>query len=250
MAARNKKKTSPPKKRGKSPPKKRGKPPPRKKGSKPARKSRKTGNKTTSTRAKARKPPVKTNSKMTIRRNSSAPQVVIRRNAAPRRAEPDAEVETDGRTPLTERFEEMGGSHAAAAVGAGAVGNVLGVIAVGQGWIGPKLTAGLMMGSGAATTAAGWYWDADHLMAAGAGLTTAGAFSLTNQYAVDAYEAMEKKAEEKREKAAAERAQTEKARRLAEARALLATEAKKTRNGRRIVVMDDDGEVIEYPDAT
>ncbi len=86
-------------------------------------------------------------------------------------------------------------------------------------------------------------------MAAGVGLTTAGAFSMTNQIAVDAYEAMQKKAKEKREKAEAAQAEKDKAERLAEARALLEAEGNKPRNGRRIVVMDEDDTIIEFPEA-
>ena len=57
--------------------------------------------------------------------------MIIRRNAAPKRARaPSDDQEERERKALTERMDEMGGSHVAAGVGAGAIGNVLGVIAV------------------------------------------------------------------------------------------------------------------------
>lgn len=175
-------------------------------------------------------------------------KMIIRRNAAPKRARaPSDDQEERERKALTERMDEMGGSHVAAGVGAGAIGNVLGVIAVGKGWVSPKWTAGLLMGSGAATMAAGWYWEWDHVMAVGAGMTTAGAFSITNQLAVDAYEAMETKAAEKRKKREEEEAEKERLKRLADARELLEAEAekKKTRNARRIVILDGNGEPLD-----
>ena len=95
----------------------------------------------------------------------------------------------------------------------------------------------------ALTTAAGWYWERDHMMAAGVGMATAGAFSIANQVAIDTYEAMEKRAEERRAKQEAE----QEAKRLAEARALL-DKHNQTRNARRFVVLDQDGDVIDVPD--
>jgi hypothetical protein len=178
--------------------------------------------------------------------------MIIRRNAAPRaspaRSNPP-KLATLPEPTLSDRIHEMGGSHVAVGVGAGALGNVLGVLAVGKGWIGPKATAGIIMGTGAATTAAGYYWDADHLMTAGVGLTAAGGFSLANQLAVDAYEAAEKKAEEKREAEEKEAREN----RLAEARKLIQAEnqRKEARNGPRLIVVqsrDDDDDDIEYDD--
>ncbi len=149
---------------------------------------------------------------------------------------------------MTTRVDDMSGSHVASGIGAGTLANAVGVLMVGKGWIGPKLTAGLLMGTGVATAAAGWYWEMDHMMAAGAGVATAGTFSMTNQLAVDAYMAMEERAAEKRKKAAAEEESKEREKRLADARALLAEEKKKQqRNGRRIVVLDQNGDPIhEY----
>ena len=170
-------------------------------------------------------------------------KMIIRRNAAPARARPAPVAEEPERTALSERIESMDGSHVAAGVGVGALANVLGVITVGRGWVGPKTTAGLLMGAGALTTAAGYYWERDHMMAAGVGVATAGAFSIANQVAIDAYEAMEKRADEKRAKQEAEK----EAKRLAEARALLERH-NQTRNARRLVVLDQDGEVIHVPD--
>jgi hypothetical protein len=177
------------------------------------------------------------------------PKMIIRRNAALSR--PIASSMETQRAPLTRRVEGMDGSHVTAGAVAGALGTVAGVVVAGQGWIGPKVTAGILMGAGAATTAAGWYWDADHLMVAGVGITAAGTLSLTNQFAVDAYEAMEKRAEEKREKKGQEQAEQDQKRRNAEARAIIETEAQRQqmRNSRRIVVVDTDGEVIEESQA-
>lgn len=179
--------------------------------------------------------------------------VILRRNAAPSRARaPDkaealAKADDDARTPIVERIEDMGGSHVAAAVIGGSIGNVVGVIAAAQGWIGPKWAAGVLMGGGLSAMAAGWYWEKDHVMATGAGVTAAGAFSMVNQVAVDAYEAVERKAEEKRARKEAEEAEKERKKRLDDARALLEDEAKKkaTRNARRIVILDRDGEPID-----
>lgn len=177
--------------------------------------------------------------------------VILRRNAAPTRArsrpkdEPDEEE--NERRPLTERMEDMGPSHVVAAVAGGSLANVAGVVATAQGWIGPKWAAGSLMGGGLTTAAAGWYWDSDHAMATGAGIAAAGAFSIVNQLAVDAYEAMEKKAQEKRARKKVEEEKKEREQRLAEARTLLDEEAKKkgTRNARRIVVLDQEGEPID-----
>lgn len=174
------------------------------------------------------------------------PKMLIRRNAAPIRSKSSSTKNDEpSRTSMGERFDGMGGSHVAAGIGAGALGNICGIVAVGQGWVGPKITAGLLMGTGVAATAAGWYWEMDHMMAAGAGLTTAGAFSMTNQIAVDTYEAMEKKAEERQQKGKKEADAKEREKRLADARALLAAEQGKQRNTRRIVVMDQNGEPID-----
>lgn len=175
-----------------------------------------------------------------------------RRNAAPVPATTRPVVDAvdtsaeDERRAFTERMDEMGGSHMGACVAAGALGNALGVVMVGQGWIPPKLIATLMIGAGAATTGAGWYWDMDHMMAAGAGVTAAGAFSMANQVAVDAYEAMEKRADEKRAEREAKQAAADEAKRLAEARALLEAEKNRTRNGRRFVLVDENGDPQDF----
>ena len=156
--------------------------------------------------ARQRKPPPK----LRIRRNAApanAPPVrnaappAPRRNAAPKRqSAPNVkEAEEDTRAPMKDRLQNMDGSHVAAGLAAGAIGNTIGVLLVGQGWASPKATAGVLIGTGGAATAAGYWWEADHLMAAGAGLATAGTFSLANQYAVDAYESLEQKAKDKKE---------------------------------------------------
>lgn len=174
------------------------------------------------------------------RRNAAAnPALTVQtRNAATVAAEPESE-----RTPIQERVQEMGGVHVAAGVGAGALGNMLGVLAVGKGWLGPKTTASILVGSGAAAATAGYFWESDHLMAAGAGLAAAGTFSLSNQYAIDAYESVEERAKEKRE----ERERKDMQKRLAEARLLIEAEKKEQirRNGaRHVVVLDAQGNEI------
>lgn len=170
-------------------------------------------------------------------------KMVIRRNAVPARTRQTSKSEEESeRTALTERVEGMDGTHVAAVIGAGTLANVLAVIAVGRGWIGPKVIAGLCIGAGAATTAGGWYWERDHMMAAGVGMAAAGAFSIANQVSIDAYESMEKRAEEKKAKKEAEA----EAKRLADARALL-EQHKQTRNAHRLVVLDQDGDIIDVP---
>jgi len=185
-------------------------------------------------------------SKPPPRRTKPPPQMVIRRNAAPVRAASakPAQPKKSERTPIVERMQDMGGGHVAAAIGAGAAGNIIGVIAVGQGWLSPKTSAGLLVGTGAATTAAGYYWESDHVMAAGAGLTAAGTFSLINQYAIDAYEAGEKRAQEKK----AERDKKNEAKRIADAHALVEAEKQKERRNARFVVID--GGKTEHPECT
>ena len=119
--------------------------------------------------------------------------------------------------------------------------------AVGQGWLGPKTSAGILIGAGVATIGAGWYWEWDHMMSMGAGLTAAGTFSLANQLSVDGYRAMEKRAQEKRAKAEAEKEEKEHQKRVADARALIQAEEKKKRNARRIVLVDQDDESADDP---
>ena len=83
------------------------------------------------------------------------PRSIIR-NAAPARAAPRSAPteEEPERTALTTRVDDMGASHVGAGIGAGVLGNAVSVLLVGQGWVGPKLTAGLLVGTGAAATAA------------------------------------------------------------------------------------------------
>ncbi len=183
-------------------------------------------------------------SRRTPQKQTSPPQPppkIIIRNA---RHAPAVVDDDDERNAFGDRLEEMGGSHVAAGVGAGTLGTALGVTLVGKGWIGPKLTAGLLAGTGLAASAAGYYWDADHLMAAGAGLAAAGTFSLANQYAIDTYEALEKKAKEKRKKTAEAVAEKEERDRVEAARETLAEDGKR-RNGRRLVIVDSDGTMTE-----
>lgn len=134
----------------------------------------------------------------TMKRRKAPPEVKIRNNARPSPTK-DEQSEKERRK-LSERMREMDASHALIATAAGTIGNALSVLLVGLGWASPKATAGVLMGTGAATAAAGYYWEADHAMVAGAGLTTAGTWSLAQQYAVDAYEAIENRLEDKKAK--------------------------------------------------
>ncbi|MCG8422062.1 MAG: hypothetical protein MJE77_29415 [Proteobacteria bacterium] len=176
------------------------------------------------------------------KRNKPPPKVTIRRNAASAGSSSDDEGES--RPSIRERLQEMGGTHAAAGAAAGTVGTMLGVFVAGMGWIKPKNTAGILLGTGAATTTAGYLLNRNHLMAAGTGLAAAGTYSLINQYSVDAYEALEEKDKKKTE----EREKAEKQKLLAAAR-----EAAKHANQRnaseavqhlRIVDADDEFEDV------
>ena len=201
-----------------------------------------------SSQTKARKRPAdKPRAKSPKKKRASPARTVIRRNAAPATVDVSDEVaDTAERTALTAHIDEMGGSHMAAGIGAGAVGNAASILMVGQGLIGPKWAATLLMGTGAAATAAGWYWEMDHLMAAGIGITASGAFSVANQLAVEAHDAIEKRAEEKRARRDAEASDKARAQRLAEARALLEAEKNKTRNAARFVILDEDGQPLDF----
>jgi hypothetical protein len=141
--------------------------------------------------------------------------MVLRRNGPPARpaiapVPVMSAYATGGKPPgeddsLKARIEQMSAAHVVTGLGAGAVGNALGVLIVGQGWLGPKAAAGLLMGTGAAAATAGYFMESDHVMVAGAGLSVAGTFSLANQYAVYAYEEAERRAEEKAHKQLQER---------------------------------------------
>jgi len=157
----------------------------------------------------------------------------------------EAEAGRPRRT-LSERVAGMGASHVVAAVGSGTAFTALSVTAVGQGWIGGKTSAGIMMGVGTATAAVGVYGEHDHLMMAGAGVAAAGAVSMANQLAVDGYEAVEKRAAERKAKKQAEKEAQEAAEKLAEARALVEAEDKKRRNAQRIVITDEYGNPMEF----
>ncbi|MCG8419455.1 MAG: hypothetical protein MJE77_16110 [Proteobacteria bacterium] len=146
------------------------------------------------------------------KRNKSPPKFTIRRNADSADSSTDDQNQT--RPSMGERLQELDGAHVGSGVAAGAVGNALGVLVVGLGWLGPKVTAGLLLGTGATATTAGYFLERNHLMAAGTGLAAAGTFSLINQYAVDAYEALDDRDRRKKE----EREQEEHRKRLAAAR--------------------------------
>ena len=147
---------------------------------------------------------------------------------------------------MAERIDNMGTSHVVAAATAGAISSALAVAAVGQGWVGPKTSAGILLGAGAATTAYGWHAEHDHVMMAGAGVTAAGAVSLANQLAIDGYESIQKRAAKKKAEKKAEDEAKDKAERLADARALLAEEEKKQPNAQRIVILNEDGAPEDY----
>ena len=82
-------------------------------------------------------------------------------------------------------------AHVAAGIGAGIVSRALGVLAVGKGWIGPKLTAGLMAGGGLAAIGAGLASQSVWMTAAGAGLAASGILSFVTQAAIGLYEAID-----------------------------------------------------------
>lgn len=218
MSRKKKKKTAP--KKGKSPPR------------------NKCQDKCSTSRNAAAKP--KTNSrqtdpKMIVKNNNTKPATKSKPKPQTKPKGNSAGVEEE-RAPILERVSNMGGSHVAAVAASGVVCNALGVLSIGKGWTGPKTTAGLMMGAGAVATGSGWYWDMDHVMAMGVGATAAGAFSMANILAVDTYDAMEKRAAEKRKKLQTEEEAKDKQKRLVEARALIAAENKKHRNARRITI--------------
>ena len=190
---------------------------------------------------KKREPPAKM-----IVRPTTAP--ARKSESPPARAQDSAAEETDDkRTPFGERVANMGASHAATAAGAGVVSTAASVFIVGKGWASPKLTSGLVAGTGAAATAAGYHWESDHLMAAGVGMTAAGGILLSGQYAVDLYQGMEKRAADKRAKKEAEKESGKKGASDAKDRDKA---DKGRRNARRIVIasQEHDDDVYEYDD--
>jgi hypothetical protein len=172
------------------------------------------------------------------------PRMIIRRNAAPRHIEPPrprAEPK-DEEQPLfcvTRSQAVLGASMTAGAT-------LLGVVAAGKGWLDPKTAGGLLLGTGIAAAAAGLVWEVKPMTAAGGALMTAGGLSLVNQLGVYGFEKYEERLEAKRE----QKAEEDRTKRLADARAMIEAEAKakqqNMRNGRRIVVVDAEGEVIEH----
>lgn len=212
--------------------------------------TKKTAEPKSKNKGKATKPKTQTKKREPPKREQA---VIVRRNASPMRTrdvratrqEPKRAQAEGERTPLTERIDSMGGSHVTASIGAGMAGSALAVAAVGKGWVGPKTGAGILMGAGAVGMVAGWWLEWDHLMTAGAGLAAAGTFSVANQVSVEAYDALEKRAAEKRAEKEAEEEEKEQQKRLAEARAVIEEDAKKKqRNARRIVILDRDGRPI------
>jgi hypothetical protein len=159
------------------------------------------------------------------KKQTSPPKIIIRNAPTVRNANPagkGAEEEPQG----------IRGSHVVAGVGAGAVATTLGVAVVGKGWIGPKWTAGILVGTGALTAGAGYMLEAEHLMAAGVGVASTGVLQLANQVTVDMFEASERKEAEERARE----------RRAQRARELLASEAGKgNQRNRRVVIIDEDG---------
>lgn len=170
--------------------------------------------------------------------------MIIRRNAPPKPPAAPPEEPT--------RLERMDGWHVASGAAGAVLGQTAGVVMVGQGWLGPKLTSSLILGAGLSVAAAGYYWEIDHLMSGGAGMATAGALALTNHLAVESYLRLEERADKKRLAKEAEAEAEEARKRLIEARALLESEEerkkKKPRNARRIVVLDHTGQPIEDED--
>ena len=184
---------------------------------------------------KKREPPVA----MIIRRNASPPKPVEVLPAP-------AEEEEDDEQTLAER---MGGWHVASGTAGAVLGQTMGVVVVGRGWLGPKLTSSLILGAGLSVAAAGYYWDVDHLLSGGTGMATAGALALTNHLAVESYLRLEERADKKREAKEIEAKAEEERKRLVEAHALVESEEerkkKKQRNARRIVVLDHTGRPID-----
>ena len=173
------------------------------------------------------------------------PAMIVHRPESLVRAPRSRSVPVDERPSLAQRVDEMGATHVGAAAAAGAVASALAVTAVAKGWVQPKTSAGILLTAGAATSAAGWHLERDHLMMAGAGVTVAGAFSMANQLSSDAYDKLEERAEKRREKKAAEEAEKDKAKKLAEAKAILAEAEKEKakggrRNAQRILILQDD----------
>lgn len=194
---------------------------------------------------KKRAPPTKAKAKTSTR--ASKPQMVMKRNDRAAQTRQTRSVHAppeEVRTPLAERVQCMGATHVAACIGTGAAGNVLALTSVVKGWAGPKTSALALFGAGTAATAAGYYWEMDHVMAGGAGAMAAGAFSVANVLAVEAYGRMEEKEKEDDEKEAKE----EEAKELAKARKLIA-DTEKQRNGRMFVAVDDDGKPLDYASA-
>ena len=121
----------------------------------------------------------------------------------------------------------MGTSHAAVGFGAGLLGNVLGIVAVGRGWVGPRLAAGLMVGGGGLVALAGHAAGSGYLTASGIGIATAGAYSAVTQLAIAMYERRAQSAEAKSAPADAEATASTPS---AEAKAQTAAEADERRN--------------------
>ena len=188
------------------------------------------------------------------RRREAPPQLVIRNNSKPTRAAALAPApaeqsdDNDERAPILERIGDMGGTHLLAGIGGGVCGQAIALATVSNATLGPKTAAGVVMGAGGLTTGTGWYLDMDHVMAAGIGMTAAGTLALTNQLAADAYESIEKRAEDKRKKKDAEESDKRHAKALAEARALIEAEDKKHRNARYIEIRDPSAPPPDEPD--
>lgn len=77
--------------------------------------------------------------------------------------------------------------HVVAGSGAGVLDRVLDAISVVKDWLGPHLSAGLMVGGGLALTGAGLAWQSSIATVAGIGLAAGGVYSLVTQAAIDVY---------------------------------------------------------------
>lgn len=136
----------------------------------------------------------------------------------------------------------------AVGVGVGAVATLIGGTVVYKGWLGPKLTAGIIAGSGIIAGIAGHYLESENLSSVGAGLGTFGTALLVASIAIEGNEYVAKKQAEKRQRVAEAVAKAEHEKRIEAARELLKEEARKgnVRNGgRRVVILDDDGKATE-----
>lgn len=148
--------------------------------------------------------------------------MIVRRNDTMLSTQSALDHDSDGRRRLGERIDNMGASHVAATATAASISSALAYGAIAKGLVRPMNSAVAQIAVGTAAAVIGHRGDHDHIMMAGAGIASAGVFSMANQLAVGGYEAIEKRAEKRKaEKNAAEKDDKN----------------KKTRNARRLIVV-------------